>query len=85
MTRREAILKHLQEGHWAVSINVIAGEKFYQCYRLRNRGETDHSGNRETDDEIFMDRLTAEAKCRDLNGLELPGDPTRWDQHPMNW
>lgn len=34
--------------------NIIGGKWFYGVYRLRDRKEVDHSGNRETPDKQFM-------------------------------
>ena len=32
---------------WKVTSNYVGGEKMYSVYRLRDRNEVDHSGNRE--------------------------------------
>lgn len=33
---------------WKVSSNIIGDKKIYGVYRLLNKNEVDHSGNRET-------------------------------------
>jgi len=42
------------KSEWEVTCNYIGGERFYGVYRLRNRKEVDHSGNRETPDVQFF-------------------------------
>ena len=42
---------------WKVTSNCIGGEWFYGVYRLRDRKEVDHSGNRETPDKQILIRL----------------------------
>lgn len=42
------------KSEWRVTCNYIGGERFYGVYRLRDRKEVDHSGNRETPDEQFF-------------------------------
>ncbi len=39
------------KSEWEVTCNYISGERLYGVYRLRDRKEVDHSGNRETPDE----------------------------------
>lgn len=53
------------KSEWEVTCNYIGGERFYGVYRLRNRREVDHSGNRETPDEHFF------AAIEDLLGRKL--------------
>lgn len=42
------------KSEWRVTCNCIGGERFYGVYRLRDRKEVDHSGNRETPDVQFF-------------------------------
>ena len=42
------------KSEWRVTCNYIGEERFYGVYRLRDRKEVDHSGNRETPDKQFM-------------------------------
>lgn len=42
------------KSEWKVTCNRIGGKWFYGVYRLRDRKEVDHSGNRETPDKQFM-------------------------------
>ena len=35
------------KSEWRVTSNLIAGEKCYSCYRLKDMDAVDHSGNRE--------------------------------------
>ena len=45
------------KSEWRVTCNYIGGERFYGVYRLRDRKEVDHSGNRETPDKQFFDAI----------------------------
>ena len=42
------------KSEWKVTSNCIGGEWFYGVYRLRDRKEVDHSGNREYVDDRIM-------------------------------
>lgn len=45
------------KSEWKVTSNCIGGEWFYGVYRLRDRKDVDHSGNRETPDKQFFDAI----------------------------
>ena len=45
------------KSEWKVTCNRIGGKWFYGVYRLRDRKEVDHSGNRETPDKQFFDAI----------------------------
>ena len=49
--------KKEMKSEWRATCNYIGGEQFYGVYRLRNRKEVDHSGNRETPDKQFFDAI----------------------------
>ena len=78
-------LKELHKGHWHVMIYEICGETFFRCYKLRDPEGSYGSSNRKMDNIAYDNRYEAEARCRELNGQGLGMEPTRMDQHPMNW
>lgn len=45
------------KSEWKVTSNCIGGEWFYGVYRLRDRKDVDHSGNREPRISSFLMRL----------------------------
>lgn len=59
------------KSEWRVTSNIINGQKLYGVYRLLDMGEVDHSGNREHQDNWFLNKEMAEAKARILNDEKL--------------
>lgn len=57
----------MQHSEWRISSNIVAGEKFYQVYRLMDVNATDHSGNRETRGGLYESLLDAEKLAETLN------------------
>lgn len=57
------------ESEWRVTYNHMMGDTPYGVYRLRNRYEVDHSGNRETLSEWYATRKEAYNKAAELNEL----------------
>ena len=55
---------------WRVYSNIIAGHKEYGEYRLRDKDQIDHSGNRETYGEMFTQRVAAQKVADQLNSQE---------------
>lgn len=45
------------KSRWRVSCNYVCGEKWYSVYRLRDCSAIDHSGNRETPNEMVVAAL----------------------------
>ena len=45
------------KSEWRVTCNYIGGERFYGVYRLRDRTDVDHSGNRECVDDRILRAL----------------------------
>lgn len=58
------------KGKWKVTSNIIAGEKLYAVYRLKDANAVEHSGNRELAGEYVADRTAAELIAKILNGME---------------
>jgi len=52
---------------WKVTTNIIAGEKAYAVYRLRDVSATDHSGNREFATGYIADKQEALAVAKKMN------------------
>ena len=61
-----------KHGEWKVSHNPDLGRKPYQVYRLIDKDEVDHSGNREYHHggQSYEDPARAEHIARVLNDLE---------------
>lgn len=55
---------------WRVTCNPVAGKMLYGVYRLRDKDEVDHSGNRETRGGWYETKKEAEALARRLNTEE---------------
>ena len=56
---------------WRVSPTSVIGERtLYQVYRLRDKDEADHSGNRETRGGYYDSLRDAERLARTLNEEE---------------
>ena len=52
---------------WRVTSNLIAGEKYYSCYRLKDVDAVDHSGNREDVGKWYDTKEDAQAVADELN------------------
>lgn len=55
------------KSEWRVTSNLIAGERCYSCYRLKNVEAVDHSGNREELGRWFGTREAAQVVADELN------------------
>lgn len=55
---------------WKVTSQYINGQKMYAVYRLRNKAETDHSGNRIYATSYITNREQAEHLAESLNSEE---------------
>ena len=55
---------------WRVYSTILAGHKEYGVYRLRDKDQIDHSGNRETYGEMFTKRVDAQKAADKLNSQE---------------
>lgn len=55
------------KSEWRVTSNLIAGERCYSCYRLKNVEAVDHSGNREELGRWFGTRKAAQVVADELN------------------
>lgn len=59
------------QSEWKVTSNYVPGAgKYYQAYRLRDKDDIDHSGNREYSGDVFADKAAAQAYADSLNGKE---------------
>ena len=52
------------KSEWRVTCNYIGGELFYDVYRLRDRTDVDHSGNREYVDDRILRALERIMHCK---------------------
>ena len=52
---------------WRVTSNLIAGEKYYSCYRLKDMDAVDHSGNREELGRWFGTKEAAQVVADQMN------------------
>ena len=55
------------KSEWRVTSNLIAGEKYYSCYRLKDVDAVDHSGNREELGKWYDTKEEAQAVADELN------------------
>lgn len=55
---------------WKITSNLIAGEKYYSCYRLKDVEAVDHSGNREEVGKWYDTEEEARAVADALNKAE---------------
>lgn len=53
---------------WKVTWQIIDGEKWFQVYRLKNKYEIDHAGNREYAQGIFKTEYLAKEEAARRNG-----------------
>ena len=58
------------KSEWRVTSNLIAGEKCYSCYRLKDMDAVDHSGNREYAGTLYRDKADAQAVADEMNAKE---------------
>ena len=59
--------EYAMKSNWNIKSNVVGGERYYQCYRLKDTSETVHSGNMIEDGELFTSKEAAARRCRALN------------------
>ena len=59
------------KSEWRVTSNLIAGEKCYSCYRLKDTDAVDHSGNRGELGRWFVKKETAQVVADQMNEGEL--------------
>ncbi|UZD42774.1 hypothetical protein [Selenomonas sputigena] len=55
------------KSEWRVTSNLIAGERCYSCYRLKNVEAVDHSGNREELGRWFGTKEAAQVVADEMN------------------
>lgn len=55
---------------WKITSNLIAGEKYYSCYRLKDVEAVDRSGNREEVGKWYDTEEEARAVADALNKAE---------------
>ena len=65
--RREEMRSNPSE--WKVAHQYAGGETYIRVYRLRDKDEVDHSGNREYYDGIFDTDSQAEKFAKTLNSV----------------
>lgn len=59
------------KSEWRVTSNFVPGTgRYYQVYRLRDKSEVDHSGNREFSGSIYDDKQDAQRLADELNAME---------------
>lgn len=54
---------------WKVTWQIIDGEKWFQVYRVKDKHEIDHAGNREYAQGIFKTESLAEEEAARRNGI----------------
>lgn len=59
------------KSEWKTTSNMINGKWMYRIYRLIDKDDVDHSGNREYAGEYIKDESMANAACKALNRLEV--------------
>ena len=59
------------KSEWRVMSNLIAGEKHYSCYRLKDVEAVDHSGNREELGRWLGTKKAAQVVADELNAGAL--------------
>lgn len=60
------------KSEWRVTSNLIAGERCYSAYRLKDVDAVDHSGNREELGRWYDTEEEARTAADALNAMEVP-------------